>query len=320
MIDTAKLDAIRYWQDSLLNISAEPGQKEVRLPNSIEPEYLSVLRFCNLAKENCMSSFENSLKVMKTEFKKLNSNTGKVVDPTTPYQLNSGILSLSKGIEDHESRLNQFIQVIDLYAEELSFNSGDLFADLAATSIARVRDLVERTIINLHGHLWVLWTLESAKQAAHMHHLIVKTERFPNHSKDFVALLAHPPIIVSTLASTAMIEEVGTEFINKYTKGSQNPDETKCLTVLNKLERYNCIPENVSTRRIRDYVVDERTNLAHYLRARADSIVTEDLGKYLDAIYNALLLVSELLEGLFFKSLDRFEDEMESLSKELEES
>ena len=126
-----------------------------------------------------------------------------------------------------------------------------------------------------------------------------REDRFSGVGGNAFAYVAHPPIIVSTLACTAMIEEIGAEYINQFVSGkSVDLNKTRASDILETLADEFPNHPDFDISAIDETIVTARHDIAHYLRKRPEAVTVENHEEHMAQGLASIRLVGMLADQL----------------------
>lgn len=239
-----------------------------------------------------------------------NKTVGRLIDPAMPVQMSGGLYKIARQLDSGEPALRGFENRLQDLEAEAEFGTGDGYESVGRMALKLSKEIIERTRLHLHAHLWMLWTLEGVSQASQIHSVMTEYETHSDMPEGAFEYLAHPPIIVSTMACTAMIEEVGAVYINKETDYSVDYDGTRCSEVLRKLEKGYSRSENHDFEVISESLIPKRTDFAHYMRRRQSGMGEAELIEHTEAAMETLKLIRALVTDLLSDKLNEHFEEV----------
>jgi hypothetical protein len=232
---------------------------------------------------------------------------GRIVDISSPVQLSNGVVETIKLIESGEPALREFEETILSLGERASFDGHPEYERLSKASLNLVDKIVPRTQLFLHTYLWIQWTTESLRQANQFAEQITDEQKYEDISESAFSYIAHPPLIVATIACTTMIEEVGTAYINSFADGKHhNPENTNVSEVLKDVAEEYVDSDEFDFTAIDDHVVGSRNEISHYIRRRKNVVSIADFEEFHQAVMEGVRLVNELLTELIDRPLNEF--------------
>lgn len=299
MKEYIELEAVRLYIESEISLQNDVPEHGVSPSLPTDFSNLQILRESNRIHDYVTDLGLETRRIYENDIVTRQETVGRVIDPAMPVRFSGGIEEIASLLDSADGQLSQLERTIDQIESESTFNTDCSYDEPARIAITLDRKMIERAMLYLHSHLWMLWTLESLEQADQIYGLMQRQDRFSEVGEDAFAYLAHPPIIVSTLACTAMIEEVGAEYINQFISGkSMNPDETRASDVLDTLsnEYQNHTEFDISA--INETIVSSRQDISHYLSKRPDAVTSENLEKHINQGMASIRLIDILTNEL----------------------
>ncbi|QLC34304.1 hypothetical protein EFA46_008825 [Halarchaeum sp. CBA1220] len=110
-------------------------------------------------------------------------------------------------------------------------------------------------------------------------------------------LVAFPPLITATLSCTAVLEDVGCIYINKYREPGEeciNPDETRVGKILDLIEKRYPDSSDFDLDKIDQEVIQRRDEYAHYMERRQQTVTAEETDQFIEGIAEAFWLIRNL--------------------------
>lgn len=294
-----KLEAARLHAESIVSVKGNLPEHSVR---SYVPTDISLLRI--LRESNQIYSFVTALigetrRIYQEDIETRQNTAGRLIDPAMPVRFSGGIKEIASLTDSAENRLSLYNRRIDQLESEASFDTDCEYEELARIAISLDRKMIDRARLYLHSHLWMLWTVESLSQADQIYGLMTQHDRFDEMGESAFAYIAHPPIVVSTLACSAMIEEVGAEYINQFVSGkSVNPENTQASKVLEKISGEFTEEPDFDISAIRETIVTSRNDISHYLSKRPKAVTAENLENHVTQGLASIRLVGLLNDDL----------------------
>lgn len=278
-----------------------------KIPNPVDPSHPTLARKAYQLAKLVIRLTQQAVKAHHDQIQADLKADGRVVDISSPVQLSNGIVETIKLIESGEPALQEFEETILSLGERASFDGYPSYERLSKASLNLVDKIVPRTQLFLHTYLWIQWTTESLRQANQFAEQITDEHKYDDISESAFPYIAHPPLIVATIACTTMIEEVGTAYINSFADGKHhNPEETSVSDVLDDIiEEYTDSTE-FEFAAIDNYVIESRNEVAHYIRRRKNVVSIADFEDFRQAVMEGVRLVNELLTELIDRPLSEF--------------
>jgi hypothetical protein len=238
------------------------------------------------------------------------NSLGRAVSIRVPVQFTPGIGDLAVLIDGTLREIDSIASQIEDTADQASFSSSDPYQPLARRSITLSRSLQERTELYLYSHLWLMWAIESLTQCRQLKEVVIDSDDYTHAEAGIFPYIAHPPIMVTTLACTAVIESVGAYYLNKYTDRSIPPDNKSSSVILNRLAAEYEPASVFEIEAIAATVVEARHDLVHYSRDRHHRLTLEHFERYKDLVWQTIALNRILLTEIMNDTLQDYTDEI----------
>lgn len=301
MHDFSHLEAARWRLDCWLKTEEELPTESLQAPSPNSWEYVAILRAANRLYREVVNATAEAEDYYRDDLKGREEYAGRLVDISMPIDFSSGIVNTSKLVAEADEAIPAKLEMIEQVTEQASFDSDTEYERLSRKAINYSRDLAEFGSMHLHAHLWASWIVESLSQAERVHQQLPHKDQFKGMVDSVYSYLAHPPLIVATIGSTALIEEVGSRYINKFTDRHVNPDETRCGDILDDLEEIYSGEEEFDFSGIKATIGQARNDYGHYILKRKPIVDAEDLGEFIDlctqCIRLALGIVRDMLRA-----------------------
>ena len=137
---------------------------------------------------------------------------------------------------------------------------------------------------------------------------------FEQFSESSFPYIAHPPLIVATIACSTMIEEVGANYINTYVEtASYDPNKTSPRQVLTDIEKHYPESEDYDTEKIAELVINARNDISHYVTERGETITFRTFDEFYEAVVEGIKLVDSMLKHLILLPIADFEESLNKL-------
>jgi hypothetical protein len=298
MHNFSHLEAARWGLDCWLKTEEELPTESLQVPSPNSWEYVAILRAANRLYREVIIATTEAEGYYRDDLKGREEYTGRLVDISMPVDFSSGIVNTSKLIAEANEAISANLEKIEQVTEQASFDSDTEYERLSRKAINYSRGLAEFGSIHLHAHLWASWIVESLSQADRVHQQLPQKDHFKGMVDSVYSYLAHPPLIVATIGSTALIEEVGSRYINKFTDGHVNPDETRCGYILDELEEIDSREEGFDFAGIKTTIVQARNDYGHYIRKRKPIVDAEDLAEFIDLCTQCIRLALDIVRDM----------------------
>lgn len=301
MHNFSHLEAVRWRLDCWLETEEELPTESLKANAPNRWEYVAILRAANRLYREVVLRTDDAEQFYWDDLRARQETHGRAVDPGMPIDFSGGIVKTSKLVAEADDLIPARLQVVEEIAEQAAFDQGTEYESVSRKAINFSRDLAEFGSIHLHAHLWASWIVESLSQADRVHLRLPQKSQFEGMVEAVYSYLAHPPLIVATIGCTALIEEVGSRFINKFSENHIDPDSTRCRDILTELEEIYVGEEEFDFEDIKSTIVGARNDYGHYIRKRKPIVNTEDLGEFVDlctqCIRLALGIVRDMLRA-----------------------
>ena len=238
------------------------------------------------------------------------SSDGRMVDPAMPVQFSKSIVDMAGHVHESEYLIESVLKSLELTAEDADFDIDSKYEKWARNALTRIRKLAEFTKKHLHAHLWAIWVNESLSQASQIHYVIKNWEQYEYDVDIVYPYIAHPPLIVATIGCTALIEEVGGYYLNKFTDKCVDPDNTNSREILRDLEREYSRADEYRLEEIENQVVEARNDLSHHLIKRQDAISPSEIGEYIELCQECVRMMGSLVREIRSVTLENFREDI----------
>lgn len=269
-------------------------------------EYVNILRSTNILYKNVRSLIAAADRIYREDIERRVASDGRAVDISMPVRFSSSILDLAELVEVAETELFQLQSKINQLASDAEFEVSTVYEATSRSALNHTRDLVDIAELYIHAHIWLSWTFESLFQIRQIHHLITETDRYDKFDSDDITFIAHPPIMVTTIACTALIEEIGGHYINYCSEKSINMDNTSSSAVLEDIEQVYDKSSEFDWGGIEAVLIETRDNLVHYIKSRQQSLNAEDFEQYSELVMETIRLSRSLVESMATEALKEY--------------
>ena len=260
-------------------------------------------------------SASQAVGIYQKQVKAEKETAGRVIDPANPVQISGGILDAIELIERVEPVLEEFKGRIESYDQKATFGHQNAFEEMAKAGSNFSRTIIPRAKLFVHTYLWILWIQETLGQANRFGGLLQGRHNFNRFSERAFPFIAHPPLIVATIACSSMIEEVGAKYINAYVDGvDYKLDETSPRSVLKDLEKHHPKGSSFEIDKIEEEVIKSRNNISHYITTRDDVVEINRFKTFYNAVIEGVELVDVVLADLLYQPILNFHSNLEHLS------
>ncbi|TQQ79188.1 hypothetical protein EGH24_12415 [Halonotius terrestris] len=309
MRDFGDVEAVRISLNSGIK---RDGKTSVQMPQdrwnaAIIRESQQLCQFVQTTVEQAIETYYDQLNI------EANSD-GRVVAIRHPVRLSGGVLDTIRLLEEIEPILDQYVDSHEQYAEIASFSAADIYEEVAKEGLNFCTTIIPRVRLFAHTYLWILWTHESLRQANRFAGLLMGEHDFEQFSESAFPYIAHPPLIVATIACSTMIEEVGANYINAYVAAeSYDLDETSPRQVLKDIEEHYPESGDYDTTKIDELVIDARNDISHYVTGRGETITLRDFEEFYQAVGEGMRLVNSMLLNLIQPPIVEFRASLDKL-------
>lgn len=236
--------------------------------------------------------------IYKRDFQRRREKDGRVINPQLPVEVSRGVLQVGNLIESAESEIKKTNKFLDYYRNQAEFGLNIPQEEMARENLRFLDKLIPRVRLFLHSYLWLLWMRESLEQVDRLYTSIQRSTGPAWINKDTFNFIAHPSIVVSVFACTSLIEEVGAKYINSCTSGHIHRDNTSPGQVLSNLQDQSDILDQYDIDHVREFVIDTRNEIAHYILQRVQVVETQDFKEFFLGILEGEVVVRGILNQL----------------------
>lgn len=231
---------------------------------------------------------------------------GRAIDLGVPVELSGGVINIASLMEAAIPELGNLIEELDSFAEKDSFGGNSLYETAARHALRFVHVIRDRVPLFLHSYLWILWAIEAVDQAGRIAHRI-SNNHFRKNSEASFPYMAHPPILVATLACTALTEEIGAIYLKEIIGEEVKKNHTSFKNILERLENNN-LNSDFDINFIQDNLYDIRISLAHYILKRKNAVSMGEFEDFATAVFECTDLVKAMANDLIFGYLEEQPD------------
>lgn len=315
MENFGNIEAVRLSLEQEMDTSDKLPTGKLRVKNSQNSWFAAIIRVSYQLSKFSKSIVLKASNIYYNQIRAENESDFRMTDPARPVQISQGILEAIELIAKVESILGGAEERIELYNRMAVFAGYDVYEDIAKVGLNFIRTITPRTRLFAHTYLWIMWIHEALQQANQFGGLLESDYNLERLSAGAFPYIAHPPLIVATVACTTMIEEVGVEYINAYVEDqdyNRNQDHTSARLVLEDLESSFPNIEQVNTQAIKDHVIEARDNISHYVTKRKNAVHIDDFEEFYNAVVEGVELVDAVLTKLIDQPTSQFQDELET--------
>lgn len=184
-----ELEAVRLYIESELSLQNEVPKYGVSPSVPTDFSNLQILRESNRIHNYVTDLGLETRRIYKNDIVTRQETVGRVIDPAMPVRFSGGIKEIASLLDFADNQLSQLERTIDQIASESTFNTDCSYEEPARIAISLDRKMIERVMLYLHSHLWMLWTLESLEQANQIYGLMQRQNRFSEVGEDAFAHL-----------------------------------------------------------------------------------------------------------------------------------
>lgn len=291
-------------------------QQKVRFYPVQDPWQVAIIRngqkLCNYVHAAIIRAVDNYHEQIRIE----QNTDGRLVEIRHPVRLSGGIQNAIELLETVEPMLNQFEQNFELLSEKAEFGHGDIYEKLAKDVLNFKGTIIPRARLHIHTYLWILWTHESLNHAIQFHGLMKNQHDFEELTNASFPYISHPPLIVATIACSAMIEEVGATWLNAYVDEVHHKiDNTSVGEVVHDIETYYSQSNEFDFEGIEEWVVDTRNHISHYVTRRGETVGLDEFEEFAIAVQEGVNLVESLLSELVLPPIEGFRSDLSCLTQ-----
>lgn len=295
-------------------------ESRIGFPSAKDPWHVAIVNSSYGLSKYAHWAANRSVQIHQESIETLENTDARAVQISHPVHLGIGVKNTIEHVEIVDKQLEFLEKKFSILEERASFETESCYDDLAREGMNFARTIIPRTRLFAHTYLWIQWALEGIRQADQFRGLLRNEHQLNQFSENAFPYIAHPPIIVATTACTTMIEEVGATYINSYVEGSYwDKDETSAKAVLDEIEAEYINDAELTTSKIRNWVIPSRDNLSHYVIKRSEVIDTSDFEKFYTGIIETIQLMHSLLNDLLFPQIDEFQSSLDTSIREIME-
>lgn len=302
-----QVESVRYLIERSIDVDHVCPIRSVNEPNIPEDGLMEVLRLSHQGYQIGQAAMRSGRYFYFDDIRRNQESAGRIVDIAMPVQWSGGIDDLATLLEKVKSSLDEVLSELDTASQKAKFGTGCVYDESARRALVTICDQVSnRALLYIRAHLWCLWALEAVRQLGRIYTQFTDSKVDKKWDSIQFPYIAHPPILVSTLSTAASVEEVGAEYINKYTSDHVDPDKTNLSTVLTLLEEHCPNTDSFDLEKIGKFVKTPRNNLAHYLSKR-DSVNIDNTEDFVEAIMECSMMIREIVEIMLMDALQAYE-------------
>lgn len=233
---------------------------------------------------------------------------GYAVNPSEPYRIDPWLLDLVKLVLTTESELDEFQSRLKTLEGRVDFGTGGFYEPIVRQRLGLAWKIIPRFKMYAHANLWLYWISKSLNQIVQFKGLIEEDGYYKEVGEDGFPFLAFPPLLTAAISCTAVLEEVGAEYINAFGgKGvkSVDTDETNCSEILQLLEDVYPDIDRFDLDIIEREVIGSRNDYSHYMMRRATTIEQNTVDDFIEGIGHSFRLIGDLSQSLFLRTIDK---------------
>ena len=243
------------------------------------------------------------------QIQKDQSSAGRMIELRHPVRLSGGIRNAVRLLEVVEPRLDQFEDRFETLSSKAEFGRQNKYEEVAKDALNFRDTIISRIRLYVHTHLWFLWVHESFNHARQFHGLMKGEHDFEELTRGSFPYISHPPLIVVIIACSTMIEEVGARWLNAYVdEVDYEMDKTNVSSVVRNIETHYSRSDEFDFERIREWIVDTRNQISHYVTRRGETVGLDELEEFKLGIGQSVKLVDFLLTELVLPPIEEFQN------------
>jgi hypothetical protein len=255
-----------------------------------------------------------SIQIYQEQVRIETNSDGRVVDIRHPVRLSGGIRESIELLEEAEPVLEGFETRFENYSQKAVFEQDDIYEQIAAESLNFCDTIIPRVRLYIHTYLWIMWTNEALNQANQFGGLLMNEYDFEQLSVNSFPYIAHPPLIVATIACSTMIEEVGAYYVNGCVEDEHRSlDNTSASRILQDVREFYPDSEDFDIDKIDKWVVDTRNDISHYVTQRGETVSLDGFQMFYEAIVEGIELVDSVLTDLVTPPQMEFQEQLDRL-------
>lgn len=306
MREFGDLEAVKILLDQERN-----AEEKVKMPPVHDPWHVAIIRngqqLCNCVQTVIIKAINNYHQQIQIE----QNTDGRVVKMHHPVRVSGGIQDAIELLEMVDPILNEFEERFEILNENAGFKSGDIYEDISKNALNFRQKIIPRVRLHIHTYLWILWTHESLNHAIQFHGLMEKQHEFEELTHASFPYISHPPLIVATIACSAMLEEVGATWLNAYVDNiDYEKDNTTAGGVVSNIEMHYSQSHEFDVEGIKEWVVGTRNDISHYVTRRGETVSLDEFEEFAVAVQEGINLVDSLLSELVVPPIEEFRSDL----------
>lgn len=314
MRNFGEMDAAKLSIEWNMDHSDDFAMGKIDLPNPGNSWHPAIVREAYRLSKIAQLTVAHATEIQENHIKTEINTIGRLVEPAHPVQLSKGVLDSIELTEEVEPILDDVKHRVKFYEEKASFDTNCVYNEGAKAGMNFSRTIIPRTKLYLHTYLWILWTYEALRQANQFGGQLQEGRTLKGFSVNAFPYIAHPPLIVATLACTTMIEEVGTKYLNSYVDGvTHHRTNTSAGAVLVDIKTHYPDSGKFNFQIIGDYVIKARNDISHYVTKRKNVVGIEEFEPFCNAVIEGTRLVEVILDDLIRLPISSFHDKLEQM-------
>ena len=273
---------------------------KLHIPLPADQWHVAIIDLCWRRFQYCLQVQNSAMSVYQDDIELRGSYDGRVIN-ALPVRLSWGMKEVVDLHTEFGSTFDTFTTSIDWCRERATFGNGTPYERLSRYWLRYSRDLRDRVAFSLQTSMWIQWINQSLWEAHELSAHIQDDESkyLQQYGPEQFSYIAHPPLLVAVLTSSAMIEEVGAVTVKELdTNVDPDLDDTTLENVLGWLRDENLAPENIDLEVLDDRLREARNDLSHSMTARATTVTLETFETYAEAVQTAIGLGLSLVNRL----------------------
>lgn len=307
MREPQKLESARWFNDQLFSKEVDGNRySRIGVPNALDYWCVKALRVSDSLLKQVQETGKYVEQLLDSYLDPESGYDGHVSTFSEPYHIDSRLLKLIEQIQRVEPKLDHYHQQLKSIEQEIDFGRSGFYEPIARNRLSLSWRIIPRFKTFLHSHVWLFWIGKSLDQAVIFRDLIDEYGYYRELDDDAFAFIAFPAILNAALSCTAVLEEVGAEYINAFGKNGNkiNTDNTSCSKILDGLDGVYPQYNEYEVELIKREVVEQRNIFSHYMTKRADSVNYDSMEEFRLGISRAFWLISRLSTGLIHRTLN----------------
>ena len=278
----------------------EGSPTKLHIPFPVDQWHPAIIDLCWRRFQYCLQIHNSAMSVYQDDIELRGSYDGRAINPL-PVRLSWGMREVVNLHTKFGATFDTFTTLIDWCRERATFGSGTRYERLSRRWLRYSRGLRDRVVFSLRTSMWIQWINQSLWEA---HELLAhiqddESQYLQQYGPELFSYIAHPPLLVAVLTSSAMVEEVGAVTVKELdTDVDPDLDDTTLENVLGWLRDQNLTPENIDLNILDDRLREARNDLSHSMTARATTVTLDTFETYAEAVQTAIRLGLSLVNQL----------------------